>query len=123
MPLGALWLSLLLYPTAALLREFSPALRGIVKTLPGYESGNDSGLYRFLATQPKDAMVASLTKAADNIPTFAGRSVMVAREYAIPYYFGYYQFLRQRAIALLEAQYSSDPQLVQHFIQTYGVSL
>jgi hypothetical protein len=123
LPLGVLWLSLLLYPTAALLREFNPALRGIVRTLPGYEIGNDSGLYRFLATQPKNAMIASLTKAADNIPTFARRSVLVAREYAIPYHSGYYQPLRQRAIALLEAQYSSDPQVVQHFIQTYGVSL
>jgi hypothetical protein len=34
--------------------------------------------------QPQDIRIASLAEEANNIPTFAQRSILVGREYAIP---------------------------------------
>lgn len=87
----------------------------------GYMVGQHPELYEFFAQQPKDIMIASLSDEADNLPSFTGRSVLVNREYAIPYHMGYYEPLRQRAIDLIRAQYSPDPAVLQGVIQTYGI--
>jgi hypothetical protein len=87
----------------------------------GYEKGKAEALYQFLAEQPKDSLVASLLKEADNLPTFAQRSVLVAPEYAIPYHIGYANQFRQRATDLIQAQYTSDSATLQRFIDRYGV--
>jgi hypothetical protein len=86
-----------------------------------YKVGEESELYRFLAQQPKDIVVASLIRKADFIPTFAQRSILVGREYAIPYHLGYANQFRQRASDLLKAQYTPNRAELQQFIQTYSV--
>ena len=101
---------LLLYPVYA--EDFPNA---------GYEQGRAPALYAFLAQQPKDTLVASLLKEADNIPTFAQRSVLVAPEYAVPYHKAYAEQFRQRAKALIQAQYTPDIMALRQFVQTYGV--
>ncbi|WNZ24489.1 hypothetical protein HJG54_17595 [Leptolyngbya sp. NK1-12] len=103
---GLLWL----YPTYA---ENFPHT--------GYRTGTAKALYQFLAQQPKDSLVASLLKEADNLPTFAQRSVFVAPEYAVPYHIGYATQFRQRAIDLIQAQYTSDLATLRWFIETSGV--
>jgi hypothetical protein len=86
-----------------------------------YIVSEESTLYEFLQQQPKDSVIATLAEEGDSIPTFAGRSVLVSREYALPFHLGYYEQIRQRAIDLIEAQYSEDLNEVQQFIQKYGV--
>jgi hypothetical protein len=86
-----------------------------------YFVGDATKLYRFFAQQPKDVMIASLTKEADNLPTFAARSVWVSREYGLSYQVEYLQEFRKRAIALINAQYSLDPAVLSAFLQTYGI--
>jgi hypothetical protein len=78
-------------------------------------------VYAFLRQQPKDTLIAVLAPEGDNIPTFAGRSVLASREYAIPYHRGYYETFRDRLNDLLVAQYSRDRTVVQNFIQRYGI--
>ena len=65
-----------------------------------YRVGTATTLYEFFQKQPKDIMIASLSLEADNLPTFAQRSVLVSREYAIPYHMGFYRPFRQRVIDL-----------------------
>lgn len=101
---------LLLYPAYA---------EGFPNT--GYEKGRAVALYEFLAEQPKDILVASLLKEADNLPSFAKRSVLVAPEYQIPYHVGYANRFRQRAIDLIQAQYTLNSDQLRQFIQTYGI--
>ena len=55
------------------------------------------------------------------LPSFSHRSILVSREYAIPYSKRYYQEFRQRAIDLIQAQYSPDLDVVQAFINAYGI--
>lgn len=89
--------------------------------LTKYKRGNAPELYAFLQKQPKETRVASLSEEANNIPVFAQRSILVGREYAIPYHLGYYREFRDRAVALIQAQYSSDAADVVAFIDTYSV--
>jgi hypothetical protein len=102
----------LLYPTYA------------VQSYPyrlGYVTGKATELYQFLQQQPKDVLIASLSKEADFILSLAQRSVLVAEEYSIPYHLDYYQQVRQRTKDLIQAQYSYDSEIIINFINKYGV--
>ena len=85
-----------------------------------YHVGNATDLYQFLQQQPQDTLIASLTSETDNLPSFTQRSILVSREYAIPYHTGYYFPYRQRAIDLITAQYSTDIEEVKKFIRKYN---
>ncbi|MGD1806998.1 hypothetical protein ACP6PL_16385 [Dapis sp. BLCC M126] len=86
-----------------------------------YVVGKAPEIYEFLAQQPSDIRVASLALEANNIPTFAKRSILVGSEYALPYHQGYYVEIKQRANDLIEAQYSPNLEEVKKFIQKYDI--
>jgi hypothetical protein len=86
-----------------------------------YIVGGVPKIYRFFAEQPKDILIASLSREIDNIPSFSQRSILVAREYALPYHQGYYRQIRQRIIDLIRAHYSPNLAEVQAFIRNYGI--
>ena len=90
--------------------------------LTRYKQGQYPSLYEFLAQQPKPSLIASVDEEANNLPTFSQQPVLVSEMYAIPYHVGYYNQIRQRAIDLIQAQYSPDLSQVQEFIQRYGVT-
>jgi len=86
-----------------------------------YQLGQVPELYEFFAQQPKDIVIASIAEEANNLPTFAQRSILVGSEYAIPYHTGYYQQFRQRVLDLIQAQYSPNLAEVQEFIDKYNI--
>ncbi len=86
-----------------------------------YRPGPLPALYQFFQQQPKDSLIASLTGEANNLPTFAHRSILVGREYAIPYHRGYYQEFSQRMKDVIRAQYSQNSEWVQEVIKQYGI--
>jgi hypothetical protein len=86
-----------------------------------YREGEAVEIYTFFQQQPKDIMIASLSGEVNQIPTFAHRSILVGREYMIPYQVGYYRQINQRMIDLLQAHYSPDLKDVKNLVQTYGV--
>ena len=94
-----------------------------VKNFPktSYQVGGAQQLYYFFAQQPKDTLIASLAEEANNLPTFSQRSILVGREYAIPYHVGYYRRFRERTLELIEAQYSQDLAPAKQLIQKYGI--
>ncbi|NJL39242.1 MAG: hypothetical protein HC899_22695 [Leptolyngbyaceae cyanobacterium SM1_4_3] len=102
--------SLIFYPS--LVEEFPD---------PNYKEGDVPALYEFFQQQPKDTLIASLSMEVNNIPSFAQRSILVGREYAIPYQLGYYNLFRKRVVDLIRAQYSPNLSAVQEFIQQYGI--
>ncbi|MEP6489795.1 hypothetical protein NDI43_16665 [Microcoleus vaginatus GB2-A3] len=87
----------------------------------GYVEGKMSGLYKFFEQQPKDILIASIAPETDHLPTFSQRSVLVAKEYAVPYQKGYYSKYRQRLNDLIRAQYTPDRAVLQNFINQYGI--
>lgn len=88
---------------------------------PNYTEGRLPETYAFLAEQPVDITVASLLRDVDHFPTFSERSVLVSREYAIPYHVGYAEPLRQRIFEVIAAQYSLTPQPLAQTIEKYGI--
>lgn len=94
-------------------------LKNFPKTL--YLTGHEAPIYEYLQRQPQDTLVASLDYEADNIPTFAKRSVLIAPEYATPFHLGYYRQIRQRAAALLQVHYTPARAKLKSFIDQYGV--
>lgn len=73
-----------------------------------YVTGKHPRLYAYLRTTPQNITVASLSIETDNIPSFTGRAVHSAREYAIPYATGYMAPLKQKIKMLIRAQYATD---------------
>jgi len=98
-----------------------PLVPPLIYVLQNWQIAQTPAVYQFLANQPKSALVASLADEVDNVPAFALRSTLVGREFALAYHPDYYQELQQRAIALLQLQYSPDPQALQPVIQNYGI--
>ncbi|MEM9566718.1 MAG: hypothetical protein AAF974_00280 [Cyanobacteria bacterium P01_E01_bin.34] len=86
-----------------------------------YTVGRHPELYEFFQAQPEDITIASLGDEGSFIATFAHRSVLVDREFAIPYHTGYYRQIRQRATDLIAAQYSLDSQPVLDAIANYTI--
>jgi hypothetical protein len=87
-----------------------------------YIQGKYPLIYQYLQNQPPNTLVASLSKEANNIPTFSKCKTLVAPEYALPYHLGYYREISQRTTALIEAQYTPDVRILKQFIQQYGVN-
>lgn len=109
--------ALFLYPPLLKLQRYSFAA-------DSYTVGKEPALYKFFQSQPKDITIASMAKEANNIPSFAQRSILIGGQgYALPYHQKYYAQIQQRTLDLIKAQYSLDLQQVQRFIQTYKVDL
>ncbi|MDJ0744739.1 MAG: hypothetical protein QNJ32_15445 [Xenococcaceae cyanobacterium MO_167.B27] len=89
----------------------------------GYVTGKSPQLYEFLQQQPKDSVIATISEEANFIPSFTGRSVLVAEEYGIPYHQGYYQEFSQRVQHLITAQYSVNLATITDFIRKYNINL
>ncbi|MEY2831797.1 MAG: hypothetical protein RLZZ574_1055, partial [Cyanobacteriota bacterium] len=83
--------------------------------------GTATEIHQYLAQQPKDILVASLSSEANNIPAFCQRSILVGDEFALAYHPAYHDQIKQRTIDLLQAQYSPDLKDTQSFIQQYNV--
>jgi len=86
-----------------------------------YRVGRQPQLYEFLSQQPKNVVVASLSREADRIPVFARRTNLVSWEYCIPFHKGYYGEMRQRALDLIRAQYTPELEVLRAFITKYSI--
>ena len=88
----------------------------------GYVVSAAPAVHAHLAGASKDALVASTEPEADNIPAFAGRSILVGQEYAVPWHADYHREIRARASDVLRAQYTGDPRQLREVIEGRGVT-
>ncbi|MBW4527197.1 MAG: hypothetical protein KME18_18765 [Phormidium tanganyikae FI6-MK23] len=88
----------------------------------GYGTGDYPALYDFLKTTPKSTLTAYLGEDSSNLPMLAQRSTLAAQEYAVPFHLGYYLPMRQRAIELIDAQYSESLEPAKQLIRQYKVT-
>jgi hypothetical protein len=98
-----------------------PIIPSVSLNNQNWKIGKIHKIYEFIAAQPKDTLVASFVDDMDSFPTFTQRSVLVAREYALPFHPKYYQLIQQRAIDLIRAEYSSNLSDLKQVIQKYGI--
>ena len=83
--------------------------------------GRHPALYAFLARQPKDALIASLSAETEFIPMFARRPVLVANTMN-PYHLGFYRPIERALEALVAAQYATTAAEVRAFLRAYRVA-
>lgn len=98
-----------------------PAIPALFLEGQGWIVGEHPQIYRFLADQPKDILIASLTRETDNLPAFTKRSVLVSRELALAYHPAFYAAMQQRIVDLIRAQYSPNLADIQSVLQKYGI--
>lgn len=98
-----------------------PFIPSIFLGYQDWSMGNSPELYRFIAQQPKNTLIAGLGLETSNIPSFSLRSVLFSQELAISFNVKYYQEIRLRIVQVLTAQYSTDPKDLQTVIQDYGI--
>jgi hypothetical protein len=115
------WTTTVVCITVILGQAFYPQLT--LNTFPKlfYIQGGYPQLYQFFQQQPRDIMIASISDYANDIPSFAGRSILMGSEYGIPFHMTYYQEFSRRTIDLVEAQYSTSPLKLNQFIDKYEV--
>jgi len=87
------------------------------------DRGEARSLAGFLATLPVDTLIAAHPYVADDIPYFAGRSVLVNQELAHPFYDAYWATVSDRTRAVLAAHYARDWSEVDAFCRAYGVDV
>lgn len=127
--LDALWLWVRKHNARLFIGLSLTSLLGAILLYPAFEEfpktnyivGKRPELYQFFQKQPKDIIIASISRKVDDIPPFSQRAILFGWEYANPYHLGYYSQIRQRATDLIRAQYSQDIKLIQNFIQKYQV--
>jgi hypothetical protein len=99
----------------------APAVPWVFLQFASWKTGDAPRIYRFLAAQPKDTLVASIATEASNIPAFAQRSILVGEEFMFAYHPNYYNPLQTRAVDVVRAQFSSDLTETKEVIQKYGI--
>jgi len=77
----------------------------------------------FLRSLPKATLVASHPKDADAVPLLAQRSVLASREFAQPYWLGYYRQVSERIDASLAAMFATRWQDVDALQTRFGVDV
>ena len=98
-----------------------PAVPALFLPVQGWVKGDYPTLYRWLSSQPKTTLIASLAPEADNLPAFTQRSVLVSRELALAYHPAFYAVMQQRTIDLIGAHYSADLADLQAVIRKYEI--
>jgi len=93
---------------------------GRVRGLVEIESGE---IFARLAEQPADAMIATLSIEASNVPVLAKRSTLVTREHTVPYSRGYFLEMKHRLTLLARAVHALDPEALATLIDDYGVDV
>ena len=78
-------------------------------------------LQRFLASLPKDALIAAHPRLADNIPLFARRKVFVNQAASSPVHSDYWNIIKERTFDFFKAYYAERSSAVYDFALKNGI--
>jgi hypothetical protein len=79
--------------------------------------------YAFIATLPKDTLVAAQPTLADYVPLRTRRSVLTSTETSMPWLRGYYAIVKPRVEASLRAAYATDVADLDKEMAPFGVDV
>lgn len=78
-------------------------------------------LCSFLSTLPKDVVIGAHPVVADNIPTFAKRSVFIKYELSQPFFDKYWETIKRRTYDFFNAYYGEDPIAIYRFCEENNI--
>ena len=85
------------------------------------DESQNKALYHYLATLPKDALIAAHPLLADSIPTFSLRKVFINYETSNPIYNKYWETIKRRTFEFFNAYYSENPADIYRFCEKNGI--
>src|SRR5690606_35063661 len=80
-------------------------------------------VYAFIASLPKDTLVAAHPTLADYVPLRTQRSVLTSTETSMPWLKNYYAIVKPRVEASLRAAYATDIDALDAELAPYGVDV
>jgi hypothetical protein len=86
----------------------------------GVAACSDVGLYRYLGTLPKNAIIAGDPGDLDCIPIAARRPVVISRKLYQPWNVDYFKVIRPRMFLMVEASYGPSVQAIVQLSARYG---
>lgn len=98
-----------------------PMFPPLVFAFQGWVQGDSPEIYRYLARQPAQIRIASLSAETNNLPAFSQRSSWTGREFSLPHHPQYYAEICDRTAALLQAQYSPEQLPLQQLREQAGI--
>jgi len=81
-----------------------------------------AGLYRFLESTPKSALMAGNPELMDDVPTFARRRAFVTFELSHTWYSRYWATIKKRTFDFFNAYYAGDPAQIHEFCRKNGIN-
>ena len=84
--------------------------------------GANKKLYAFLATLPKDSLIAAFPDTADGIPVFSRRRVFVNEELSVALYDRYWETIKARTFDFFAAYYADRPEIITSFMERNGIT-
>src|SRR3954452_12242692 len=94
-----------------------------VRNYTSFVKNTQTIITSWLREQPKDILIAGTSTETDLIPTFANRSVLVNKEYFVPFHLGFHDELQRRMMSLIDAYYAESLDDVLGFSENYGVDI
>lgn len=86
-------------------------------------SAEEQGLYAYLATLPKDTLIAGWPAGpTENVPFLTGRPVLVSHEVHHAFYKAYAMTLRERTTDLIAAYLAPAPSTLERLREVHGVT-
>jgi len=79
------------------------------------------GLYKFVSTLPREALIAGHPELMNPLPLFSQRRVLVTSELSHPYMDNYYGKIKERTLRFFQAYYSPSCQEILDFAHEFGV--
>jgi len=79
--------------------------------------------YAYLATLPRDTLIAAHPDLADFVPLRSHRMVLASTETSLPFMQGYYQRIKPRLAASLRAAYASSWEELDAALEPYGATV
>jgi hypothetical protein len=92
------------------------------QTSKGHDCSKDQGLYSYLRTLPKRAIIAGDPKGIDCVPIEAERGVVISRKLYQPFDYTFLKFVRPRMADVLRAYYGPSRRAIADLGTRYGAT-
>ncbi len=92
------------------------------QTSKGHDCSKDQGLYSYLRTLPKQAIIAGDPKGIDCVPIEAERGVVISRKLYQPFDYTFLKIIRPRMTDMLQAYYGPARKAIADLGTRYGAT-
>jgi hypothetical protein len=87
-----------------------------------YDYANNSKLYSFIETTPKNSLIVGHPDIMDNVITFSRRKAFLTYGLSHTWYVSYWNVIKKRTFDFCRAYYAEDPNEIRLFCRRNGIN-